>query len=183
MNYDKITSILEKHPWITIVMAFVVVSLCLLILFTNYGQKTDTTKMMTKPAKPVLLIENNQTTRMLTQNQQTNQNNLLPHQRPLLSSLTEVQCSVHQHRFIPLCPRCNVPLEFVSGTTFQCPNCKQKTEVMCPVCGKPMELVQGPAANSDAMYYCPICKKEVIPNWEKNGTPICPYCNNRVRLN
>ena len=177
MNYDDINKVLEKKPWITIAMAFVVVSLCLWISFMHYGTKVN---ISTPSTKKVAMVENGNTTRMAAQHQIVTRNTMLPHQRPLLTSLTTVQCATHQQRVVPLCPRCNVPLDFLKGMLFQCPNCKQKTEVLCPGCGKPMSLVQGPEPSTDVIYYCPICRKEVVPNFEKNGTPICPYCNNPV---
>lgn len=185
MNYDEINKFMTEHPWFTIAMTFVVVGLCIAVLFMNYGNKVDTDQNAVKVAA---MVQQQKKAQTLELHQAIGIQKFRQIQKPLLQSLTLAQCpsqGTETRTFLPLCARCNVPLVSVDGRQlFKCPVCKQQMHVRCPG-GTVASLLQEPLparADSPGSYVCPVCKRQAMPNWGPNGAPLCPYCNNIMGL-
>ena len=194
MRYDDINSLLERKPWVAVLITLLVVVACLSILFLNYDTKVDPTASL---GSTVALRMTHKTIQTLQTHKTVNSQIAGKLNQPLVVALPQVQSPVTSRRFIPLCARCNVPMQAISPTLFECPVCKQRAGVFDPDSGAMMFHVhtvanmcqQGSAGAQGGnmcpqhgSYFCPVCQKVVAPNWGMNGAPLCPYCNNNVVL-
>ncbi|MBF0442673.1 MAG: hypothetical protein HQK54_12270 [Oligoflexales bacterium] len=190
MRYDDINNLLEKKPWVAVIITLLVVCSCLSILFLNYDTKTDPSA---SPIGKVAHRMTQKTLKTLQTHKALRSQSLGEMNKPFINELTLVESPVTNKRYVPLCARCNLPLRAVSPTLFECPVCKQRALVGDPENGVAMYHVhiaqgmcqQGGDPNScpvHGSYFCPVCQKIVAPNWGRNGAPLCPYCNNNVQL-
>ncbi len=187
MNYDDINEYVEQRPWVVILVAFVVISLCLVVLFMNYENKVN---VDSKTYLPVALKQSPTTKRMLETHKKSQVQPSLVN--PFLKALTLVQCGVGTQKFVPLCARCNHPLHALGGNhqhLLECPICKQQTKVPCKNNNNAMNIAHGhnnPTINNKGTatngYVCPVCQRNGTPNWTAKGVPTCPYCQNTMVL-
>lgn len=87
---------------------------------------------------------------------------------------------------VPLCSSCGAvmrPLQPGSNSgLFSCPSCGSVGVVICPRCGAQMTSANaGPGqqyrpSSTGGQFHCSACGATGLPNWDPNGTPICPSC-------
>lgn len=187
MNYDDINNYVEKRPWVVMVTAVIVVSLCLVILFMNYSNKQDIdkAKLVTAAWKGTV------PQKVMVKKHQGLQKKMAALVPTLMKPLTLIQCPRHLHDHLPLCARCNVPLEPVANqkTLFRCPVCGQERVAPCPTCSQPMQIKSvhrvGLATGADETrsgYICTVCRRQLTPNFDRHGVPRCPYDNNVMTI-
>ncbi|MBF0298678.1 MAG: hypothetical protein HQK51_08160 [Oligoflexia bacterium] len=107
--------------------------------------------------------------------------------KPLLTSLTKAYCPGETQGYVPICTRCNVPLEKTANKNiFKCPICGQETTVRCP---HDHRVNMGTLENYELSsilnwhgYICPVCASMEAPLWDNHGLPICPYCKNIMKM-
>ncbi|MBF0314637.1 MAG: hypothetical protein HQK50_09790 [Oligoflexia bacterium] len=108
--------------------------------------------------------------------------------KPLLTKLTKAYCPGESAGYLPLCSRCNVPMEKTTQkNVFRCPSCGQETTIPCPHDhnAKMVHLENSELSALSSFgtgYICPVCGSIDAPLWNNQGAPVCPYCKNIMQF-